>query len=171
MGETRQTKQDAKKAAKEMVLDDMAFGTLFRFYRGPGSWTGFNEWFEATKTVRGKQGLGNDTFSDSVKRLIEAERVRKSFPDGLYQVVLEGGAKDASTSSEAAPGPVPPPPPTPGSSLLKEGGAPGVRSGPGSAPGSARSNSTESGNGQDSVGPDAAFEAVEQLNRKAQKSD
>jgi hypothetical protein len=102
LGETRQTKQEAKKTAKEITLDDLAYRTLIGFFRGPQSWTGWTEWFEITKTARGKPGLGTGTFDESVKRLVEAGRVLKNF-EGLYQVVL--GAKGATAVTPAAPTP------------------------------------------------------------------
>jgi hypothetical protein len=104
VGETRQTKQEAKKAAKEITLDDLAYRTLLGFFRGPQSWTGWTEWFEITKAARGKPGLGTGTFDESVKRLVEAGRVLKNF-EGLYQVVL--GAKGATAVTAAAPTPAP----------------------------------------------------------------
>ena len=170
LGETKQSKQDAKKAAKEDALDDLAFYALFTLYRGPQSWTSYTEWFEVTKVGRGKQGLGNDTFNDTVKRLIEAGRVRKSFPDGLYQIVVEAGSEEASA---ATPAPNSPPTPTPNSWLLESQECQESGVTPGSTPRSARSNSTEHGNGQDSVvanaETDAAYDAVQQLAGKTGK--
>jgi hypothetical protein len=167
LGETKQTKQDAKKAAKEDALDDLAWYALFGFYRGPQNWTSYTEWFEATKVGRGKQGLGNDTFNAARDRLLNADRVRKSFPDGLYQIVVEADAKGAKAAAPA-PAPPPSPTPTPGSLENQECQESGVT--PGSTPRSARSNSTENGIEQNLVEPEpkqdadaAAYDAVQQL--------
>jgi hypothetical protein len=172
LGETRQTKQDAKKAAKEDALDDLAWYALFGFFRGPQSWTGWSEWFEFTKRGRGKQGLGNDTFNDTVKRLIAAGRVRQNHPDGLYQIVVEAGSEEASAATPA-PNPPPPPTPTPNSWLLESQECQESGVTPGSTPRSARSNSTENGVDQDSVvadaETDAGFDAVQQLTGKTGK--
>jgi len=158
--ETRQSKQEAKQAAKEASLDELAYRTLVGFWRGPQNWTGFNEWFEATKAARGETGLGPGTFTKIVNRLMAAERVRKSVPDGLYQVVLgedreadrepiSASLHPSSTSTSAS-----------DFSPLRGREVPEVRSEgegtSGSASGSARSarsNSTEGRNDQNPVVP------------------
>jgi hypothetical protein len=165
IGETRQTKKDAKKAAKEDAVDDLAYHALLSF--GPQRWIGYNEWFEVTKTGRGKLGLGNDTFNAARDRLMAAGRVRKSFPEGLYQVVLgadgKGSTEDSEASPQSSPSPDNPTPGTPDSWIYRDPGVSGVGVNPGSTPRSARSNSTGDGTEQNSAGPDAATDAVDQL--------
>jgi hypothetical protein len=152
--ETRQTKQDAKKAATEINLDDLALRTLLGFYRGPHSWTKWSDWFELTRAARGKSGLGDGTFSATVKRLIDAGQVQKS-SDGLYQIVFGANAGAgvvtpasafASTSASDF-------------SPLRGGEVQKSEVTSGSTSGSARSNSTESRVDQNSVVPDAAYDA------------
>jgi hypothetical protein len=143
MGETKQSKQDAKKAANDLILDELTFGTLGCFYRGPHSWTSYTEWFDLTKAQRGRQGLGNDTFNSTKDRLINAGRVRKS-PDGLYQVVFQASPdpavepvwKEGLSAEEGAPDA----PPPPDSWILRDPGVQEFRSIPGSSPRSAGSN-------------------------------
>jgi hypothetical protein len=149
-----QSKQDANKAAKESSLDDLAFRTLAGFWHGPQSWTQWSEWFEITKAARGKTGLGPGTFTDIVNRLVDAGRVRKSAPDGLYQVVFEADVEadavsvapaSASTSSSTS---------TSDFSNLGFEKSQKSEVTSGSAR-SARSNSTESGDDENTVVPKA----------------
>jgi hypothetical protein len=171
MGETRQTKQEAKKAAKEITLDDLAYRTLIGFFFGPHSWTEWTEWFEITKAARGKTGLGPETFTNSVKRLVEAGRARKNF-EGLYQVVP--GADAATPSAPATPTSAPVTSSTSTSDFSYLGYEKSEKSEvtSRSTSRSARSNSTEGENDQNSVvpepidEPDLVVDALKQVNAK-----
>ena len=64
-------------------------------------WT---DWFALTKAKCGAPGLGNTTFSDCTKRLLDQHKVRKSQieKNKFYQAILapRSLARDASSRSE-----------------------------------------------------------------------
>jgi hypothetical protein len=75
-----------KKANIQRELDALAFNLLVSFrHQGAMQWT---DWFETTRTRRGKLGLGPGTFSETVKRLIAQGRAQVD-GDGCYQVVFD----------------------------------------------------------------------------------
>jgi hypothetical protein len=80
-----------KKANMQQALDALVFSVLVGFRQQGGmQWT---DWFETTRTRRGKVGLGPGTFSEAVKRLTAQGRVQIA-GDGGYQVVFDA-AEDA----------------------------------------------------------------------------
>jgi hypothetical protein len=93
----------------------MAFEILTTHHTEQDSWMRYTDWFRLTKAKCGLLGLGNTTFSDCTKRLLEQYKVRKSQIDKnrLYQPIFipesgsSGGVKAASAGSkprsEAAP--------------------------------------------------------------------
>src|SRR6516162_8454558 len=87
-----------KKANMERALDALAFSVLVSFrQQGAMQWT---DWFETTRTRRGKLGLGPGTFSEAVKRLTAGGRVQVD-GSGCYQVVLDAvGDNVADTLSD-----------------------------------------------------------------------
>jgi hypothetical protein len=85
-----------KKANIQRELDALAFNVLVSFrHQGAMQWT---DWFETTRTRRGKLGLGPGTFSETVKRLIAQGRAQVD-GDGCYQVVFDA-VGDAVADSE-----------------------------------------------------------------------
>jgi hypothetical protein len=82
-------------------LDALAFSVLLSFrQQGAMQWT---DWFQTTRTRRGKLGLGPGTFSETVKRLMAEERVQID-KYGCYQVVLDavGDAVGLSPDTNSA---------------------------------------------------------------------
>src|SRR5262249_52759084 len=75
-------------------LDALAFSVLLSF--GAMQWT---DWYETTRTRRGKLGLGTGTFSETVKRLTAEGRVQVD-KDGCYQVVLDAVEDDVGLSPD-----------------------------------------------------------------------
>ena len=97
-----------KKANMERALDALAFSVLVSFrQQGAMQWT---DWFETTRTRRGKLGLGPGTFSETVKRLIAQGRAQVD-GDGYYRIVDDavgdavadsaGGLADTENSAAA----------------------------------------------------------------------
>jgi hypothetical protein len=159
--DTEADKQKAGKETKESELEDLALIALLSLHRGPESWTQWVVWFELTKARRGGK-LGNTTFTETVKRLLDKGLVRKNV-DGLYQVVVEAGSTPHSWRFPSSGNATPTPTPDTHSPLRGEECQELGVVAPGSTPGSAGSNSTRSGNGQDKVVPDSAQKAAEQL--------
>src|SRR6516165_7635455 len=95
-----------KKANMERALDALAFSVLVSFrQQGAMQWT---DWFETTRTRRGKLGLGPGTFSETVKRLIAQGRAQVD-GDGYYRIVddavgdaVDSGGGLADTENSAA---------------------------------------------------------------------
>ena len=95
-----------KKANMERALDALAFSVLVSFrQQGAMQWT---DWFETTRTRRGKPGLGPGTFSETVKRLIAQGRAQVD-GDGYYRIVddavgdaVDSGGGLADTENSAA---------------------------------------------------------------------
>jgi hypothetical protein len=82
---------ESDKARRQRQLDHLAFNVLAGRYTGPDSWMRWSDWFELTKA---KQGVGNTTFSDCTKRLLEQGKVRQSqiAKNRFYQAVFTPGS-------------------------------------------------------------------------------
>jgi hypothetical protein len=91
-----------KKANMQRELDALAFSVLVSFrQQGAMQW---GDWFQTTRTKRGKLGLGTGTFSETVKRLMAAGRVQID-KAGCYQVVFDAvgdNVVDTLTHTNAA---------------------------------------------------------------------
>ena len=75
-----------KKANMQRELDALAFSVLISFQQqGAMQW---GDWFQTTRTRRGKLGLGPGTFSEAVKRLTAGGRVQVD-KDGCYRAVFD----------------------------------------------------------------------------------
>jgi hypothetical protein len=147
----------AGKETREHDLDDLMWTTALSLSRPPERLIQYTAWFELTKANRGGK-LGTETFSKAVKRLVDNEGVRKV--GDLYQVVVPGEAGAGVTSGPSASTSTS----TSASAPLQGAGSAGSRSKPsGSTSGSSEVNSTGSGNGKDSVVPDAADVAAQHL--------
>jgi hypothetical protein len=86
-----------KKANMQRELDALAFSVLLSFrQQGAMQWT---DWFETTRTRRGRLGLGTGTFSETVKRLTAEGRVQVD-KDGCYRVVLDAVGDDVGLSPD-----------------------------------------------------------------------
>ena len=86
-----------KKANMQRALDALAFSVLLSFrQQGAMQWT---DWFETTRTRRGKLGLGPGTFSETVKRLIAQGRAQVD-GDGYYRIVDDAVGDDLGLSPD-----------------------------------------------------------------------
>jgi hypothetical protein len=75
-----------KKAAMQQALDALAFSVLIGFrHQGALQWT---NWFQTTRTRRGKHGLSPGSFSEAVKRLMTNGRVQVD-EGGAYRAVFD----------------------------------------------------------------------------------
>jgi hypothetical protein len=152
------------KEIREHELDELMWITALNLSQPPDRLIQYHAWFELTKAQRGGK-LGTETFSKAVKRLVAKGSVRKI--GDLYQVVIEGAAK----AEKAASGPNTSTPAMSASLLpasrSKEREVPEVNKALLEAlPEVPEVTSIGSGNGKDSVVPDAAEDAVQQLTRK-----
>src|SRR5262249_5311240 len=93
---------DGETEDKKSHINETAWAALLGFFKGPHSWTKYNEWKEATKTALGGK-MGNDTFSKAREALVKAGRVQVN-DDGLYQIVF--GAQ-SSPDPQSSPSPTP----------------------------------------------------------------
>ena len=94
------------KIRRQRKLDRSAFDTLAAQHTEPDSWMRYTDWFQLAKAKCGSLGLGNTTFSDCTKRLLDQHKVRKSqiAKNRFYQPIfvpgnLGGKAPSRSDSS------------------------------------------------------------------------
>jgi hypothetical protein len=82
------------KTRRQRKLDRVAFETLAAQHIEPDSWMRYTDWFQLTKAKCGLLGLGNTTFSDCTKRLLEQGKIRKSqiAKNRFYQAVFIPGS-------------------------------------------------------------------------------
>jgi hypothetical protein len=150
-----------EKQIREHELDELMWITALNLSQPPERLIQHHAWFELTKAKRGGK-LGTETFSKAIKRLIANGGVRKV--GVLYQVVTEGDRKaekadfgSSTSASGTASG-------TSRPSRSKEREGPEViKALPEALPEVPEVNSIESGNGKDSVVPDAADVAAQHL--------
>ena len=78
------------KTRRQRKLDRVAFETLAAQHTEPDSWMRYTDWFQLTKAKCGLLGLGNTTFSDCIKRLLNQGKIRKSqiAKNRFYQAVF-----------------------------------------------------------------------------------
>src|SRR6516225_10126616 len=104
---------ETDKQRRERQLDELAFEVLAARHIGPESWMRWSAWFELTKAKQGDRGLGNTTFSDCIRRLLEQGRIRRCliaknrfyqvvFPPGSSSGVINGGDSVTPASDKAA---------------------------------------------------------------------
>jgi hypothetical protein len=96
------TKPESDKQRRQHGLDRLAFEILAARHTGPESWMRWIDWHELTKARRGDRGLGNTTFSECTKRLLDQGRIRRSqiAKNRFYQVVFTPGSSLGVISSE-----------------------------------------------------------------------
>jgi hypothetical protein len=171
-----EVQRKSRKQQRHEALDELVYMAAVSLANGPERLVQYNGWFELAKARRGKQGLGNDSFRDAVKRLEETGRVRKV--GDLYQVVFDTGPEDGTGAPEG-PDPRPDPvpgtpestPSTPDSWYYSNTRSARSRSTPRSTPGVSGVTSTNNGNGHSAVAPDKAQQALERLlNKKSPPS-
>ena len=151
------------KEQRETELDELMWITALNLSRPPERLIQYTAWFELTKAKRGGK-LGDGTFSDAVKRLLANGGVRKV--GDFYQVVIGADAEEA----EATSGPPSAATFTSRTSAPKGREVPEVEvTLPGSTSEVPEVNSTLNGNGKDSIVPDIADDAVQQLAGKTGK--
>ena len=82
------------KTRRQRELDRLAFEVLVARYTGPESWMRWSDWFELTKGKWGDRGLGNTTFSECTKRLLDQCKVRRSqiAKNRFYQPIFTPGS-------------------------------------------------------------------------------
>jgi hypothetical protein len=85
---------ESDKQRRQRKLDQLVFEVLAAQYTGPESWMCWNDWFELTKAKCGDLGLGNSTFSECTKRLLDQGKVRRSqiAKNRFYQVIFSSGS-------------------------------------------------------------------------------
>jgi hypothetical protein len=91
------------KVRRQRELDQLAFGVLAAQHTGPESWTRWSDWWELTKAKRGDRGLGNTTFSECTKRLLDQGRIRRSpqiAKNRFYQAIFVPGSLSGAVSSK-----------------------------------------------------------------------
>jgi hypothetical protein len=66
------------KTRRQRKLDRLAFEILAAHHTEPDSWMRYTDWFQLTKAKCGLLGLGNTTFSECIKRLLDQGKIRKS---------------------------------------------------------------------------------------------
>jgi hypothetical protein len=72
----------------------VAFEILAAQHTEPDGWMRWTDWFQLTKAKCGILGLGNTTFSDCTKRLLDQGKIRKSqiAKNRFYQAVFIPGS-------------------------------------------------------------------------------
>ena len=78
------------KTRRQRKLDRLAFEILAAQHTKPETWMRWSDWFQLTKAKCGVSGLGNTTFSECTKRLLDQHKVRKSQieKNKFYQAIL-----------------------------------------------------------------------------------
>jgi len=105
------------KIRRQRKLDRLALEILAAQHTKPETWMRWTDWFQLTKAKCGILGLGNTTFSECTKRLLDQGKIKKSQIDKnkLYQAVftprrsgsLAGEREDSSRSENGGSGPDP----------------------------------------------------------------
>jgi hypothetical protein len=93
---------ETDKQRRERQLDELAFEVLAARHIGPESWMRWSAWFELTKAKQGDRGLGNTTFSDCIRRLLDQGRIRRCLiaKNRFYQVIFTPGSSSGAISSK-----------------------------------------------------------------------
>jgi len=94
---------ETDKQRRQRDLDHLAFNVLVGRYTGPESWMRWTDWFELTKATRSSGKLGDDTFCQTVRRLLSQGRVRRSpqiAKNRFYQPIFPSGSSSEVVSSE-----------------------------------------------------------------------
>ena len=91
------------KIRRQRKLDKLAFEILAAQHTRPDSWMRWIDWFQLTKAKFGILGLGNTTFSECTKRLLDQGKIRRSQieKNRFYQAILAPrslASEDASKS-------------------------------------------------------------------------
>ena len=86
------------KARRQRELDELAFRVLAARHTGPESWMRWSDWFELTKARLGDCGLGNTTFSECTKRLVDQGKVRRCLfvKNRFYQAIFTPGSSSGA---------------------------------------------------------------------------
>ena len=93
------------KTKRQRKLDRVAFEILTAQHTEPDGWMRWTDWFALTKAKCGILGLGNTTFSDCTKRLLDQGKIRKSQSDKnrLYQAIFTPRSRSSLGEAEEAP--------------------------------------------------------------------
>jgi len=94
------------KVRRQRKLDRLAFEVLTAQHTEPDSWMRWTDWFQLTKAKCGILGLGNTTFSECTKRLLDQGRIRQSqiAKNRFYQAVFTPGNLPGAVSSRSESG-------------------------------------------------------------------
>jgi hypothetical protein len=85
---------ESDRQRRQRQLDRLAFEVLAARHTGPESWMRWTDWFELTKAKQGDRGLGNTTFAECTKRLLDQGKITKSqiAKNCFYQAVFTPGS-------------------------------------------------------------------------------
>lgn len=87
------------KMRRQRELDQLAFEVLAARH---AEWMRWTDWFELTKAKQNSRGLGNTTFSNCVRRLLDRGKVCRSQieKNRFYQAILTPRRLEGEVSSE-----------------------------------------------------------------------
>jgi hypothetical protein len=93
---------ETDKQRRQRQLDQLAFEILAARHT---EWTRWTDWFELTKAKWHNGKLGDDTFCQAVKRLLNQGRIRRSqiAKNRFYGVIFSSGSSpEVASSSDLA---------------------------------------------------------------------
>jgi hypothetical protein len=89
---------ESDKQRRQRELDHLAFKVLAAQHT---KWTRWTDWFELTKAKWHNGKLGDDTFCQAVKRLLNKQKIRQSqiAKNRFYGVIFTSGSSSEVISS------------------------------------------------------------------------